>query len=219
MVTPAFFKGLVTFGGRWAVCTALLAFAASPAVGAGPEPDVPNAPTADSHGTVPVPVPVSREKTLDNLFQRLAKATTPIEAGPIKSQIRELWLASGSATVDLLLSRDAEAALAHDLALRRQLLEAVTRLAPDDAEGWDRRAELDYSEQHFDAAIADLGHALATEPRHFDALESLATLLKEIGRNELALKAFRQLQSIDPTSANLATEIEDLARKVEGQKI
>ena len=67
--------------------------------------------------------------------------------------------------------------------------------------------------------MADLGHVLTAEPRQFDALESLANLLKEIGRNELALKAFRRLQTLDPTSANIQAEIDDLARKVEGQKI
>ena len=204
---------------RLAALMALLALGSSPAFARGPDTVGPNPPADDNHGMVPVPEPVSRAKTLDNLFQRLAKAATPAEAASIKSQIRELWLASGSATVDLLLSRDAEAALAHDMALRRRLLEAVTRLAPDNPEGWDRRAELDYSEQRFDAAMTDLGHVLTAEPRHFDALESLASLLKEIGRNELALKAFRQLETLDPTSANLKSEIEDLARKVEGQKI
>ena len=204
---------------RASVMAALAILPPGPALAGGTESDAANAPAADNHGTIPVPEPVSRAKTLDNLFERLSKATTPVDAAPIKSQIRELWLSSGSATVDLLLTRDAQAALNHDKHLRRELLEAVTRLAPDSPEVWDRRAELDYTEQRFDAAMADLGHVLVAEPRHFDALESLATLLKEIGRNDLALKAFRQLQKLDPTSANLQSEIDDLARKVEGQKI
>ena len=214
-------RSVISRSAGLALLAGLLAFPVSPASAGGKEADGPNAPSADNPGSAlaPPPEPLGRTQTLDALFQSLAKAATPAEAAPIKSRIRELWLASDSPTIDLLLARDAEAAVVHDMALRRRLLEAVTHLAPDAPEGWNRRADLDYSERHFNAAMADLGHVLTAEPRQFDALESLANLLKEIGRNELALKAFRRLQTLDPTSANIQAEIDDLARKVEGQKI
>ena len=214
---PAFILYLL----RLAVLSAALAFACPPALAGGKDAKATRPPAADNPGsalTLPA-TPLNHAKLLNDLFDRLAKAANPAEADPIKSQIREQWLVSDSPTVDLLLSRDAQAALAKDTGLRRRLLEAATRLAPANPEGWNRRAELDYSEQRFGDALADIGQVLSLEPRHFDALEGLASMLKEAGRNDLALKAFRQLKAIDPTSANIQTEIEELARKVEGQKI
>ena len=163
--------------------------------------------------------PEGRSKQLDNLFQRLATAASPAEAEALRAQIRSLWFQSGSPTIDLLLARDEQAALAHDQTSRRRLLEAATHLMPDATEAWNRRAQLDYSEQRISDAVADLGHVLGLEPRQFDALEGLASMMQEAGRNDLALKALRQLKTIDPNSANIQSEIDDLARKVEGQKI
>jgi tetratricopeptide (TPR) repeat protein len=180
---------------------------------------VPPSPELASPELVRPEGPQERAKLLDDLFAQLANAPTLSEAEPIKARIRQLWRDSGSPTVDLLLMRDVQAALAKDDDTRGRLLEAVTHLAPDNVEGWNRRAEFDYSSQRYGEAFADLGHVLAIEPRHFDALEGFASLLKETGHNDLALKAFRQLKAIDPTSANLGAEIDDLARMVEGQKI
>ena len=206
---------------RMTVSAAFLLFSGTLASAGGKETDGSNAPSADNPGSALVlpMAPKDPAKDLNDLYDRLAKATNAADADVIKSQIREHWNVSGSPTIDLLLSRDAQAAMAKDTALRRRLLDAAIHLAPAFSESWNRRAELDYSDQQFGAAMADLGHVLSLEPRQFDALEGLATLMKEIGRNDLALKAFRQLKTIDPTSATIKTQIEDLAKKVEGQPI
>lgn len=160
-----------------------------------------------------------RGKALDQLYGRLAKTRDEAEGTTIRASIRQLWLNSGSATIDLLLERDAQAALGHDPALRHQLLDAASKLSPETAEIWNRRAGLDYGELHFAAAMADLARVLAIDPRHFEAIEALATILRETGREPLALRAFRRLQAVNPTAPNLQKDIDDLTRKVEGQKI
>ena len=183
-------------------------------------------PVARDSGQAGTPLPSDTAKMLEqhrqalgDLYDRLAKAKTDDDATPIRADIRQLWLQTGSPTIDLLLARDSEAALAHDESVRRQLLDAASKLAPDTAEIWNRRAGLEFASEHYEAAIADLGHVLALEPRHFDALEALAGVLKESGRKALALRALRQLKEINPMAANLQSEIDDLSRKVEGQKI
>jgi tetratricopeptide (TPR) repeat protein len=204
------------------VCWAgLLAFATVAAGAGGTSAEAPNgtASGGPSSALVLPEAPVDRAKALNDLFDRLAKAANAAEADPIKSQIREIWLNSDSATVNLLLARDAQAALTKDAGTQRRLLEAASHLDPSNPETWNRSAEFAYSEQRFGEALTDLAHVLAIEPRHFDALEGLGSMLKETGRNDLALKAFRQLQTIDPTSANIQSEIEALSKKVEGQKI
>ena len=163
--------------------------------------------------------PEDRDKALVRLYDRLAKASDEAEATTIRAGIRQLWTATGSATIDLLLQRDGQAALAHDPTLRRQLLDAASKLSPGTAEIWNRRAGLDYGDLHFDAALADLARVLAIDPRHFEALEALGGILRETGHDALALKALRRLKLVNPTAANLQQEIDDLTRKVEGQKI
>jgi len=188
------------------------------------EPAAPPSDREGGHIVPPPPVdavqtPEQRQKALDALYQKLAKATDDIEATAIRADIRQLWRQSGSATIDLLLDRDAQAALGSDPGTRRQLLEAAAKLAPEAAEVWNRRAGLDFSESHVDDAVADLGHVLALDPKHFDALEALSGILRETGRDKLALAALRQLKTINPTAPNLQSQIDELSRKIEGQPI
>ncbi len=206
----------------WLVACGFLAFCpASPSLA---EPGAAPSNRDGGHILPPAPVdaiqsPEQREKALGALYDKLAKATDDVEATSLRADIRGLWRQSGSPTIDLLLDRDAQAALGSDPDVRRQLLEAAARLAPDAAEVWNRRAGLDFSEQRVQDALADLGHVLAIDPRHFDALEALSGILRELGRDKLALKALRRLKAINPTAANLDSQIDELARKVEGQPI
>ena len=192
----------------------------------GPDAPVPVPQAAEREGGAGLPqgdiepkTAEDRGKALDQLYGRLAKTHDDAEGTTIRASIRQLWLNSGSATIDLLLERDAQAALGHDPALRHQLLDAASKLSPETPEIWNRRAGLDYGELHFDAAMADLARVLAIEPRHFEAIEALATILRETGRDPLALKAFRRLQAVNPTAPDIQKDIDDLTRKVDGQKI
>jgi len=199
---------------RGLLALSLAALPAAPSLAAGAGAEKPDAPSAGN--ALPLPgAPEDRAKTLDRLYADLAKAADATAADGVKHQLVEVWLKSAGPTVQLLLSRDQQATDARDI----QLLTAAAHLAPDSPVPWNLLAEVDLSEQHFSDAIADLGHALAIEPRDAQALQTLAFLLKDSGRNDLALKAFRRLQTIDPTSANIQSQIDELARKVEGQKI
>ena len=200
------------------VCLPVGGFAAEPAP---PDAVVPRdaAPVDPPQPVDAAKTPEQHQQALASLYGKLAAETSDVDATAIRGEIRQLWRQTGSATIDLLLARDAEAAAAHNEAVRRQLLEAAAKLAPDIAEVWNRRAGLDFTDQRYEDAIADLGHALAIDPRHFDALEALAGILKDTGRDDLALKAYRRLKAINPAADNLQGAIDELARKVEGQRI
>ena len=79
---------------------------------------------------------------MQSLFQRLGKAETPDEARPIEEKILTLFLESGSASVDLLMTRAAGALADGDSDNARKLLDAVTEIAPKYAEGWHQRGRL-----------------------------------------------------------------------------
>src|ERR1700748_1520162 len=78
----------------------------------------------------------------DKLFSELAKADSPEDAKPIEDKLVQLFKASGSPSIDLLMTR-ASTALGHaDNATARSLVEAVTKVAPNYAEGWRIKARM-----------------------------------------------------------------------------
>jgi tetratricopeptide (TPR) repeat protein len=210
-----------------AVLTGGLCLAASPETP--PSPHTPPAASADSAGpAIPGPAtkgqqppdsPEVRAKLLADLYAHLATAEDEIHAKPMAEAIERLWLHSGSDTVDVLMQRAYAAIQAkrHDLALK--LLDAVVELAPDFAEGWNRRAYVYYSQNEFERALGDLRRALALEPNHFKALDGLGQIMKELGSKKAALKAFKELMAINPNFPGVKDSVNELQREVEGQGI
>ena len=94
----------------------------------------------ESGARAAIPDEDTAQNDVDALFDALAQAPSTAAARPIVAKIQRKWMQSGSATVDLLMSRAGTAMKAKDNALALDLLDMVTRLAPDYAEGWNRRA-------------------------------------------------------------------------------
>ncbi|WP_306027923.1 tetratricopeptide repeat protein [Stappia sp. MMSF_3263] len=156
---------------------------------------------------------------LDTLFADLAGVTSEDQAKPIVSRIQRIWSTSGSATVDLLMSRAGSAMKAKNLPLALDLLDVVVRLAPDYAEGWNRRATVNYLREDFGRAMVDIERVLAIEPRHWGAMSGLGIILRRIGRDDEALETFRQVLKIHPISENARKAVDDLAAKAAGSPI
>lgn len=156
---------------------------------------------------------------LDALFADLAGVTSEDQAKPIVSRIQRIWSTSGSATVDLLMSRAASAMKGKNLPLALDLLDVVVRLAPDYAEGWNRRATVNYLREDFGRAMVDIERVLAIEPRHWGAMSGLGIILRRIGRDDEALATFRQVLKIHPISENARKAVDDLAAKEAGSPI
>ena len=86
-----------------------------------------------------------RTKNLDFLFEALKAAPDADSAKLVESRIWALWLASGSDTADLLMTRVKTAIDAKDAKLAIQLLDAVVELKPDYIEAWNRRATIHFA--------------------------------------------------------------------------
>jgi hypothetical protein len=67
--------------------------------------------------------------------------------------------------------------------------------------------------------MADLRMALAREPRHFASLAGLGVILKDIGRDKLALDAFRRAVALYPHIKGIPELIKRLEVTVEGREI
>jgi len=163
-----------------------------------------------SAGAVPAQT-AGQAARLDELFTELAEPGR--EDWPrIEAEIVRLWSQSGSPAMDLLLRRAADAIEAEDYAAAVEHLSALTDHAPEFAEGWNARATAFYLLDEYALSMADIERTLALNPRHFGALEGLASILEELGESELALKALEAAHDINPNRPSVQEGIARLKR-------
>ncbi|MCA1243682.1 tetratricopeptide repeat protein [Stappia stellulata] len=170
----------------------------------------------ESGARAAIPDEDTSQNEVDALFDALAQAPSTAAARPIVAKIQRKWMQSGSATVDLLMSRAGTAMKAKDNALALDLLDMVTRLAPDYAEGWNRRATVYYLTQDFGRSIADIERTLALEPRHWGAMSGLGIIMRRLKRDKDAMRIFEEVLKIHPASENARKAVDDLATKSAG---
>jgi Tfp pilus assembly protein PilF len=155
----------------------------------------------------------------DKLFAELAKAESPEFAKPIEDKLTQLFRVSGSPSVDLLMTRATAALGQADNATARTLVDAVTHVAPNYAEGWRVRAHMQQTGGDDSGAMISLQKTIQLNPRHFRAMEELAEMLEGYGDKPGALKLYRRVLTLDPQSHEAAERVKALDKDVEGQGI
>jgi hypothetical protein len=130
-----------------------VAIAATATLSALPAGAQPSAPPLSEFGPVAAPEPDAkgsarpqspaeetalRNARLDELFARLARKDDKWES--VQNEIWLMWSQSGSPAMDLLLLRAGRAMDSGDGELALRYLDDLVRLAPDFAEGWNKRA-------------------------------------------------------------------------------
>lgn len=156
---------------------------------------------------------------LDPLFSALKLATDPETASSLENDIINIWLESGSDTVNLLMDWTIKAIDARNHPLALDYLDRIVTLQPDYAEGWNKRAAVHFLVDDYSKAIADIEQTLALEPRHFGAMSGLGRIMREIGDNGNAMIAFRRALDIDPHLENVADALKEIEAEVAGQEI
>jgi tetratricopeptide (TPR) repeat protein len=162
---------------------------------------------------------VDQGRNIDFLFEALKAAPDDDSAKLVEHRIWALWIASGSDTADLLMSRVKAAAESKNLDLAIELLDKIIAIKPDYVEAWNRRATIYFGKKDFGRSLADVAQVLAREPRHFGALVELGTILQEIGDDKRALEAYRRAVAVHPRLQKIPDMIKTLADKVEGRDI
>ena len=159
-----------------------------------------------------------RDSRLDGLFAQLRATTDAAEARRFQKTIWRIWIDAGEARVDAEMRRGIEAMQhgRHTAALAH--FDAVVELAPDHAEGWNKRATL-YMMGEFDASVRDIERTLALEPRHWGALSGLGLIQMALGRLEAALKAFESAVAINPHLLGTQLRIRQLREAIRRKAI
>jgi Tfp pilus assembly protein PilF len=109
--------------------------------------------------------------------------------------------------------------MATDKATAKKLIDAVTTIAPQYAEGWHIRAGLEHAADDDTAALVSLQKTVQLNPRHFRALDELADMLEEYGDKAGALKLYRRALELNPHLPGTAQKVRELTTKVEGRDI
>lgn len=204
---------MIPFMRALALVLALSLAAAAPASaqqGGAPAPD------AKSDGKPATKPEAPRPSTLDELFERLGKATDEAEAKGIAGLIERRFARSGSDTADLLMSRANEAAEAKEFPLAVELLDRVVALEPQWTEAWYRRANIFFQMDDPVDAMADLKQVLSREPRHYAAWTGLGHIYMNSDDKPRALAAYRKALAIYPKLGAVVTLVDRLKTTVDG---
>jgi tetratricopeptide (TPR) repeat protein len=161
----------------------------------------------------------SSTETVEDLFDRLAKADDEDEAAGIVGALEAMWMRSGSDTGELLASRALNAFAAQDYMLALSLLDTVVAVDPDWAEGWNERATVRYHAGDAMGSAADVAETLKRNPRHIGALAGLAAILEEAGQRENALKVYERALKIAPHYKPLEDAANELKAQMAGQEL
>ncbi len=145
---------------------------------------------------------------LDDLFAILQQTENTQTIQITENQIWEIWLQHANADVAQLILVGTQRMNSQRYAEAMVVFNRLTESYPDYAEGWNKRATLNYVLGNFDASISDIEKTLALEPRHFGALSGLGMVY--IQRKELskAKKAFEDLIEVHPNSPTAKQNLE-----------
>ena len=200
----------VTFFGMALALAAPFAATSALAQSRGAEPSAKQAPATPQR---------DRSQDIEFLFGALKAAPDAASAKLVESRIMALWIASGSDTADLLMSRVKTAMDAQDLDLAIKLLDAILELRPSYAEAWNRRATVYFLKKDYGRSLTDIRQVLAREPRHFGAIAGLGMIMQEFGEEKRALEAFRRALELHPHLQKIPELVKGLTEKVDGRDI
>ena len=145
--------------------------------------------------------PVYADQTsgrLDGLFDRLQRADNHAQASNIEHQIWTIWGLPQDRKASVPFAQGVIAMKHGDLETARSYFDDVVRIAPQFAEGWNKRATVAYALGDLDASVLDIQKTIALEPRHFGAMAGLALIQKAYGLHESALDILNKIKEIHP---------------------
>jgi len=155
---------------------------------------------------------------LEPLFSQLRAVKNPSEAKILEGAIWRIWIESSNEEVSQILARGIRFMNVGDLRPALAAFSKVTRLAPDFAEGWNKRATIYFLLKDYSASVVDIARTLRLEPRHFGALSGLGLINAAMGRDKAAIKAFSKALAINPHMPGARIHMEELMRRLRGEE-
>jgi tetratricopeptide (TPR) repeat protein len=108
------------------------------------------------------------------------------------------WCQSGDLGADRVFREGVDAMQRGELDLAEMLFGKVIEMAPQFAEGWNKRATVRYVRQKFAASISDCQETLTRNPNHFGASAGQGLCHMALGEYREAAICFRRALEIHP---------------------
>ena len=150
------------------------------------------------------------DPALDDLFEQLAVTTSDEEASNITREIWQRWTANDDPDVSQLMQIGIRALNYSTYRKALQSFDRVIEIAPEFAEGWNKRATLYYHIKEYRRSIDDIKKTLRREPRHFGAWSGLGLVSIAQENYAGALAAIKKALSINPHIPHLRRYVQKL---------
>jgi len=156
---------------------------------------------------------------LDDMFAQLKTAQDAAAADRIEQRIWVIWRQTDNEKVAAAMKKGAQALLQQHFAQAEKIYTRVVKMAPNYAEGWNKRATARYMQDEYAASAADIRRTLALEPRHFGALAGLGLVYMKLGQDQAALDAFQRALEIDPYLQGARANIKRLRQRMKSRGV
>ncbi len=165
------------------------------------------------------PAVMQAPDSLDNLFSKLKKERRPQVAKRLSRLIQTKWSQSGSDSIDLLSNWARKAIAEKKYPVALDLLDQITTLKPDFAEGWNQRATLHYLMKSYGKSLSDVERVLALEPRHYGAITGMGLIFQVLDEKKQALAAWYRVLELYPAMKNAQKAVIDLEETIAAKRI
>lgn len=156
---------------------------------------------------------------LDRLFAVLQTTDSDREARQAERLIWSIWIQNDDPAAESSMSNGIEAMSRNRLEDALAIFDRLVNESPDFAEGWNKRATVNFMLGNFEQSIADVIHTLDLEPRHFGALSGLGQISLAQRDEAAALAAFEDALAVNPRLTGSRQIIDTLRSRVEGEPL
>ena len=130
-----------------------------------------------------------------------------------------IWHRSGNAEVDARLQEGITAMQRGAFSEAIDIFTDVIKMAPDFAEGYNKRATTYYLMQEYDKSLRDCGKTIALNPAHFGALSGTGLCYLGLHNLPKALEFFERAVTVNPNMPQIQRYIEDIKKFLRDQTL
>lgn len=154
---------------------------------------------------------------LPELFEFLRNTGEPALAREAELRIWRIWMSSGRDDIDGIMREGIEAMQSGRFGEAIEDFDRIVEMAPDFAEGWNKRATAYYLNDELSESVHDIQRTLELEPRHFGAISGMGLIFLKRGDPLGALDAFEAVLEIHPHSRGTRYRVEVLRQELLGR--
>jgi tetratricopeptide (TPR) repeat protein len=170
-------------------------------------------------GLVTPALPDQTDPRLNDLFAHLKDVSGPAEAAPVEQQIWAIWLEVSDPAVGSLMQSGIDDMNRRDHPAALEAFDQVVAIAPDFAEGWNKRATVHYLMGNLNKSLEDIARTLELEPRHFGALSGRGLVYAKLDDLERALDSFEAAVAVNPQMVGPRINAEAIRQILKGREI